>query len=144
VRRNGYIVGPVNDSVLFIFTPLLALGIGWIMSHPLFQKEIHLADRREPFYWMFYITLTQAHLLVTVTRTHLNRAVFRRHWFRFTVLPVLLFASIVMSGLVAAGAFVVMTFWDVYHSSMQTFGLARIYGAKAGELPTERRWPIYC
>ena len=45
-----------------------------------------------------------------------------------------------LSGLVAAAAFVLMTFWDVYDSSMQTFGLARIYGSKAGESPHERRW----
>ena len=140
MRHKRYIVGPIYDLVFFIFTPILSLAVGWLMSHSFFQKQIHLLDRREPFYWMFYITLTQAHLLVTVTRTHLNRAIFRRYWFRFTVLPVVLFASILMSGLVAAGAFVLMTFWDVYHSSMQTFGLARIYGAKAGEFPTERRW----
>ncbi len=140
VRRKAYIVGPVFDSVLFIFTPLLSLGLGWIMSHQIFQKQVHFVDRREPLYWMFYITLTQAHLIVTVARTHANRAVFRKYWLRFTVVPVGLFASIMLSGFVAAAGFVLMTFWDVYHSSMQTFGLARIYGAKAGELPHDRRW----
>src|SRR5438445_10581735 len=84
LRRNCYIVGPIYDSILFSFTPVLSLVIGWMMSHPLFQRHVHLVDRREPFYWMFYITLTQSHLIVTVARTHANRSVFQKYWLRFT------------------------------------------------------------
>jgi hypothetical protein len=37
------------------------------------------------------------------------------------------------------GVSVLVTFWDVYHSALQTFGFARIYDARAGNDPAVSR-----
>ncbi len=47
--------------------------------------------------------------------------------------------AVVSSDWVWSAAFVLMTFWDVYHSGMQTFGLGRIYDAMAGNAPLHGR-----
>lgn len=76
--------------------------------------------------------VTYAHLVAAAPRAYLNREVFAAHRTRLTVTPVLLVAALMISPALLALAGVVAVFWDVHHSAMQNFGLARIYDMKAG------------
>lgn len=134
-----WIVGPVYDSLLLIFVPLLALALGWLLSSPSLQAPVTLFDTTGTLPFLLYMTLTQGHLLVTLVRTHGNAVLFRRHPWRFTLVPLLVYAAMFASDWVRTTAFVLATYWDVYHSALQTFGLARIYDARAGVSPEEGR-----
>jgi hypothetical protein len=70
-----------------------------------------------------------------IFRSHLNPAIYNLHPFRFTVVPLLLLVLMGLSTWALVIGAVIATFWDVYHSSLQTFGLARIYDKLAGNDP---------
>jgi len=72
-------------------------------------------------------------------RSHGNPAVRARHPWAFFAVPVLLTAAMAISPLALAFCMALTVFWDVYHSSMQTFGLCRIYDAKLGAPPLQGR-----
>ena len=94
--------------------------------------------------------LTFAHLIAVVPRAYLNREVFAANRRRLTVVPVLLILALVASPTLLVCGAVLAVFWDVHHSAMQSFGLARIYDMKAGNDPhvlrrTDLRlnWALY-
>ena len=96
------------------------------------------------------IVITFAHLIAVVPRAYMNREVFESNRRRLTWVPILLVAGLVGSPALLVLAGVVAVFWDVHHSAMQTFGLARIYDLKAGNPPLELRrtdlrlnWMLY-
>jgi hypothetical protein len=98
----------------------------------------------------FTIILTFAHLFAVIPRAYLNKEVFESNRVRLTVIPVLLIAGLVCSPVIFAIGGVVVTFWDIHHSAMQNFGLARIYDMKAGHNPEMLRkvdlrlnWVLY-
>ena len=76
--------------------------------------------------------LTYAHLIAVAPRAYLNRAVFDRFPARLVLAPVLLVAGFAVSPPLLVAGMVLAVFWDVHHSAMQTFGLGRIYDARAG------------
>jgi hypothetical protein len=94
--------------------------------------------------------LTFAHLIAVVPRAYFNREVFASNRRRLTIVPVALLAAFFLSpALLILGA-LLSVFWDVHHSAMQTFGLARIYEMKAGGDPHRLRrtdlvlnWALY-
>jgi hypothetical protein len=53
--------------------------------------------------------------------------------------PIALYLAIVSSDWVLVSVSVLATFWDVYHSGLQTFGFARIYDRNAGNDPHRGR-----
>ena len=96
------------------------------------------------------VVITFAHLIAVVPRAYMNREVFESNRRRVTWVPILLIAALVASPALLVLAGVVAVFWDVHHSAMQTFGLARIYDLKAGNPPLELRrtdlrlnWMLY-
>lgn len=96
------------------------------------------------------VVITFAHLIAVVPRAYMNREVFESNRRRLTWVPVLLIAALIASPALLLLAGVVAVFWDVHHSAMQTFGLARIYDLKAGNPPLELRrtdlrlnWMLY-
>ena len=130
---SPYIIGPVQDSLWFIFSPLLSLLLGFVLMLKALAWEPRFLDS-EPNKLLFYlgIAFTQGHLLATFVRTHGNRSVYRQFRWRFTLVPIVLLAAIYASPWIGALALFVAVFWDVYHSCLQTFGIGRIYDAKAG------------
>lgn len=137
---SPYIVGPVYDWVFFLGSPLLALVVGMAMA------DTPFADR--PFDWygwevtassLLIGALIHAHLVLVFVRSHGNREIFRLHKLRFTLVPLALFALLSLSKPAIVVAALVATFWDVYHSGMQTFGFGRIYEAKLGNDPLAGR-----
>ncbi|MDE1466707.1 hypothetical protein [Aurantiacibacter sp. D1-12] len=100
--------------------------------------------------FLFATMITYGHLVAVVPRAYLNQDVFSANRFRLTVVPVVLIAALAVSPTVFIIAGIVAFFWDVHHSAMQTFGIARIYDFKAGNGPTFLRrtdlllnWMLY-
>jgi len=129
--RAGFIVSPLVDAVLVIGSPLLALGVttgAWLaLGRP--RSGIDGT-------WVSLALgmLIGGHVLVTLVHTHGNAAVFARHPWRFTAVPLLLVAALFAVPGLRIAALVVGVFWDVHHGSMQTFGFARLYARRAGNL----------
>ncbi len=116
-----FIVGPAFDAVFFLFSPGLALALsfgGWWLQSDLWSR--------------FIVVWIHAHLFAVFFRSHANPRIFWTHPYRFTLVPALMLLAIITSDWVLASASVLATWWDVYHSGQQTFGLGRIYDSKFG------------
>jgi len=138
--NRGYIAGAWYDNVFFIFSPLIALALGIGLSFTVLgQEEISFRGREHNLMAWFVGPFIMAHLVAVVYRSHLNRAIFRRYPLRFTIIPLVLFLAMGLSTTALVFVSVAATFWDVYHSGMQTFGLGRIYDARAGNDPHRGR-----
>ena len=134
--RGGYIAGPVYDAVMFIGAPVLALAIGAAISGTaLADEEIELWGHSGTATAIFIGSFIMAHLVLVVVRSHANRQIFARHRWRFVAVPVGLWLLLYASDWALAVAVVLTVWWDVLHSSLQTFGLGRIYDARAGNPP---------
>src|SRR5262245_53272955 len=139
-RKSGFLVGPLYDGLFFIGSPLLALAIGVAISGTaLSTSDVRLFSHQGTAATMFIGGFTMAHLVIVFFRSHGNRAIFATHPYRFTVVPVMLLAAMTASLWIQCAVAVLATFWDVYHSSLQTFGLARIYDRRAGNDPSAGR-----
>ncbi len=134
-KAQGYIVGPIYDGAFFVGAPLIALALGLLIAgSPLDQESKLFGHDKTPAEFALG-AFVFAHLVVVLFRSHLNPRIFRRHPLRFTLVPGLLFLALGLSTWALIACSVLATFWDVYHSGMQTFGLARIYDARAGNSP---------
>lgn len=134
--RGPYIAGPIYDAVMFIGAPLLALGLGVAISGTsLADEEIELWGRHGTVTSIFIGSFIMAHLGLVFVRSHLNPRIFARHPRRFVAVPLVLLLLLCASDWVLATAIVLTVWWDVVHSSLQTFGLGRIYDARRGNAP---------
>jgi hypothetical protein len=139
-ERSPYIVGPVFDWAFFLLPPLLALGLGIAISGTAFSDTpVRFFGQEKTWAALLVGSLIHAHLVAVLFRSHGNPAIFRLYPLRFVAVPVLAWAAIRGSTVVAVAATVLATFWDVWHSGLQTFGLARIYDRNRGNPPTEGR-----
>ena len=134
-----FIVAPLYDWVFFITAPLLALGLGIYLAGTPLNADHRIFDFEKSYVDFGIGVFIFAHLVIVIFRSHLNPKVFNLHPMRFTLIPILLFLSIGLSTWIAVICSVLATFWDVYHSGMQTFGLSRIYDARAGNPPQAGR-----
>jgi hypothetical protein len=138
--KSGFIMGPVADSVFIIGAPLTAVALAIPLyllpadtcTVAIMGKSI---DVRETFLFSFI----SAHLVLVFFRSHANPKIFWTHPLRFTVVPLALLVAAANSIWIAGLCGVLVVWWDVYHSSMQTFGFGRIYDAKQGNNPTAGR-----
>jgi hypothetical protein len=138
--KSGFIIGPIADLVFIIGAPLVAVLIAWpsyLLPKDLFSTKIQGAtvDLRHAF----IISFVAAHLVLVFFRSHGNATIFWTHPIRFTVVPLALLVAAASSRWILACAGVVAVWWDVYHSSLQTFGFGRIYDAKQGNDPEAGR-----
>ncbi len=134
--NGGYIVAPWYDNVFFIFSPLIVLVLSVALSFTVLGRaEFEFQGEKNDLMAWFLGPFIMAHLVAVAYRSHLNGAVFRRFPLRFTMVPLALFLAMGFSTTALVTVSVAATFWDVYHSGMQTFGLGRIYDARAGNNP---------
>lgn len=139
-RRSTYIVGPVYDWAFFLAPPVAALLLGIALSGTRWADESFAwAGQEVTVTGLGVGILIQAHLVLVLLRSHVNRAVLREHPYRFSLVPGLVLMGMLVSPVVAVSCSVLATFWDVYHSGAQTFGFGRIYDAKRGNDPHEGR-----
>jgi hypothetical protein len=138
--KSPYIVNPVYDGIFFIFSPLLGLLIGILIAGSrLSQDHVALWGHSAPITNIFIGSFITAHLVIVFFRSHANQNIFKLHPIRFTVVPVALLAAILISTWIFVIVAVLAIWWDVYHSSLQTFGLGRIYDARKGNEPNVGR-----
>lgn len=131
--QGAYIASAGYDLTFFIFAPVLALAVALLLPlFPIaFERTSALGGERMRV--EFFIAIwTWAHLAAVFFRSHANGEIFALHRFRFTVVPLVLFISMLTSTWVFITCAVINAFWDVYHTSMQNFGIGRIYDAKIG------------
>ncbi|AKT42764.1 hypothetical protein [Chondromyces crocatus] len=138
--RSPYLVGRLYDWAFFLLPPLLSLLLGALIAGTEFgEKRLWHDGRKLTGAALLTGTLTHAHLVAVFFRSHGNTALRRRHPLRFFLVPPLLFAAMMLSDEVALCTTVLVVLWDVYHSSLQTFGLARIYDRNQGNPPDAGR-----
>jgi len=138
--RSPYIVGRAYDWAFFLSPPILALLLGIGIAGTRFDRgDFSLFGRETTGAALVLGVLVHAHLFAVFFRTHANRSIFRLYPLRFLVVPVVLFAVIRSAPAMGVTAMVVATFWDVWHSAAQTFGLARVYDRNAGNAPLAGR-----
>lgn len=134
--KSGFIANPAYDAVFFIFAPLLGLGLAFLVTRPVGRGQAIFIDPRLAYCSSVW---TYAHLCAVVFRSHLNTAIFAQHRGRFIAVPLLVYAGLVSSQWIFAIGFVLIVFWDVYHTSAQNFGFCRIYDSKQGNSPEQGR-----
>lgn len=130
---RGYIHSAPFDAILLIGAPLLAFLLGWLCS--LLSPEsnqVFFLDQPATFTGIALKTIIHAHLFIVFFRSHGNPVVRSRHPVRFYVVPAVLFLATFLSLDALIVALIVSTYWDNIHSSLQTFGIGRIYDLKAG------------
>jgi hypothetical protein len=138
--KSAFIVNALYDYPFFIFAPLLALAIGIAISRsPFSQEQVTVFGHRGSITNIFIGAFIFAHLVIVFFRSHGNQKIFRLHRWRFTAVPITLFAAMLLSKWVLISVAVLAVWWDVYHSALQTFGLGRIYDARRGNNPVVGR-----
>jgi len=140
MNRPPYIVGPGYDWAFFLLPPVASLAIGIAISGTVFtDTALTVLGQDVTAAGLLLGTVVHAHLIAVFVRSHGNSVIRRGHPIRFLLVPGLLLVAILSSRWVAITAMVVATFWDVYHSGAQTFGLARIYDRNRGNPPEVSR-----
>ena len=135
-RRSAYIVSPAYDWIFFLLPPLLSILAGMLISGTTFDTDrFWLHGRRVTWATLLLGIFVHAHLVAVFVRSHLDPDVFPRHKIRFVVVPILLIGAMMTSMWAVVIATVLVTFWDVWHSALQTFGLGRIYDRNQGNDP---------
>jgi hypothetical protein len=135
--KSKYIVGPIYDWVFFLGSPMLSLALGILVSgSPWLTAEPHaIGGETDTLVGFFIGTVIHAHLVAVFFRSHGNPSIRKLYPIRFFLVPIVLYAAIMISPWIAVASTVVATFWDVWHSGAQTFGFARIYDRNAGTPP---------
>lgn len=143
---RGFIAGPLTDTVFLIAAPL----VGVVLFLLLAQDPVMFYDLPPSSSFIgkqiianISFVVIYAHLFITVFRSHTNPAIFRRYPLRFTLVPLVLFGVLWLSPWALAAATILSVWWDVYHSSLQTFGIGRLYDKLQGnDLTVGRRLDI--
>ena len=137
---SHYIVSPTYDRVFFLLPPTIALCLGILISDSGFaNQDFEFYDQDVTWSGLLIGILIHAHLVLVFVRSHGNTAIRQLHPYRFLLVPILLYVAMLSSTWVLISVSVLATFWDVYHSALQTFGFARIYDRKVGNDPTVGR-----
>ena len=137
---SGFIIGPVCDSLFIIGAPLLALVLGaflYLLPPSLFECAIQ--GKRQDLRQVFMLSFIEAHLVLVFFRSHGNPRIFREYPFAFVVVPIVLLIACALNPVIMGIVGVVAVWWDVYHSSLQTFGFGRIYDSKQKNAPEAGR-----
>jgi len=120
------------DAFFFWGAPLLAALFVWLWATVAITLPPAAGQSAIALLIGAIAILTFAHLIAVVPRAYFNREVFASNRWRLTVVPVALLAAFLLSPAVLILGALLAVLWDVHHSAMQTFGLARIYDMKAG------------
>lgn len=138
----GWVIGPRADWWHLALAPLWALGLGLAIGlTPLGTWRVQAFGRKGSPADGFIACFILAHLSLVFFRSHGNAEIRARHPVRFWVVPPLLLLAFLLSPVARAIGAMLAIWWDVYHSSLQTFGLGRIFDAKAGNDAELGRWP---
>ncbi len=134
--KNPYIVNRWYDWVFLLLSPTYALILGIVISgRDIADKTFEWAGQEFTATGLAIGVFIHAHLSAVFFRSHVNPNILRLHPIRFLIVPVLVWLAMVTSDWILVTGSVLATFWDVYHSGLQTFGFSRIYDSKNGNDP---------
>lgn len=131
--RSGWIVGPWYDSLLLIGAPPLLMLLGalvWLFE--VGDAHFFYGERKVWLFPAFALTFSMAHVVAVFFRSHGNPEIFKLHPWRFTVVPLSLLALFLWSETAFYFGLVFAVWFDNWHSSLQTFGIGRLYDMRAG------------
>ncbi len=122
----GWLRGPTFDKTLIIGVLLVALAMGGLaLLSPALFLGVLLVDL-----WL----LAYPHVASTYTRIAFTRADARRYWFLLFGLPPLVLAG--TAGVASLGGVVALSslyfFWQTWHYTRQSYGIARAYHRARG------------
>lgn len=124
----------------------LALGLA-LFAEPALNPPVRFETWNprfnQPLLLFFISVFTHAHLVIVFFRSHGNASIFELHPIRFRVVPIALLIAMLTSHWVFIAVSVLVVWWDVYHSALQTFGLSRIYDVRHGNNPAAGRRADY-
>lgn len=122
VPPNGWIIGPREDFVLFLGTPLFLIVVFGVAQS--FWSIAGLS--------VFATILAMGHYLPGLMRAYGDPVLFKRYPLRFLLAPVLFLSTALYMAKHESQTFLmVVVIWGAWHWLMQTYGLVRIYDAKA-------------
>ncbi len=138
--KNPYIVKGWYDWLFLLLSPTYALLLGILISgRDIADKSFEWMGEEFTATGLFIGVFIHAHLSAVFFRSHVNPNILRLHPVRFLIVPVLLWLAMVSTDWILVSCSVLATFWDVYHSGLQTFGFSRIYDSKRGNDPSVGR-----
>lgn len=134
---SGFLVGFWYDQVWFIWTPVwVMLVCGLLAFFDLENLEFtHHGSSETTTRYVFptlALAISMGHVFAVYFRTYLNGRIFKLHRTRFVVVPLLLAAALLSQSWLVIPFAVFITWFDNWHSAMQTFGLGRLYDQRAG------------
>jgi len=139
-RTREYIVSPGYDWCFFLAPPLIALCVGIAVAVlGIDNHEIVLFGEELSWLGVAIGVFIHAHLVAVFFRSHGNANIRRLYPGRFILVPLFLYAGMMANYWFLIFISVLVTFWDVYHSGLQTFGFSRIYDRKMGNDATAGR-----
>lgn len=137
---NRWVIGPRADWGHLALAPLWALALGLALGlTPLGRARLTFLGATGSPADGFIVCFIFAHLSLVFFRSHGNPEIRKLHPVRFWVVPPVLFALFAASPVARAAGAALAVWWDAYHSSLQTFGIGRIFDAKAGNDPEAGR-----
>ncbi len=129
-----------QDWIHLVLAPVWALALGFFLAlTPLATWKLSAFGLSGSPADAFLGAFIMAHLVIVFFRSHGNAEVRARHPVRFWVVPPALLILLVVSSPARTAAAALAVWWDVYHSSLQTFGLGRIFDRNAGNNPEAGR-----
>jgi len=138
IKPFGWLMGMPFDLTLIVGVALLALGSG---SLSVIVPQLFL-----PLLILDLWFLGYHHVVATFTRLCFDAESFHEYKFLVLGLPIIVAVSVVVAFL-AIGPWVVAStylYWQWFHYTRQSYGLARIYQIKAGIQPSPfDQWVIY-
>ena len=141
MRAPAPILDTVREDWLhLILAPVWALALGLALAlTPLATWRLSAFGLSGSPVDAFLGTFIMAHLVIVFFRSHANPEVRARHPLSFWAVPPALLLLLLVSERSRTAAAALAVWWDVYHSSLQTFGLGRIFDRKAGNDPEAGR-----
>jgi hypothetical protein len=142
-KKPVWIASARYDLPLIVLAPTLAMLLGGVCWFAIEQQALHgsrwLRVLGEVAVGIFLVAVIQGHLLLVLVRANLNPKVRGQFPRRFLLAPLFLMGIQILSPWACIGLSVLAVYWDVYHSSLQTFGFGRIYDGRAGNDPLQGR-----
>lgn len=118
--EDKYFINKWYDNIFIIFPPLYC-----ILAIVFYQDF----DFEHIFFW--YIVQGFA-ATTTMYRAYLNLEVLKKFWFRLLVVPFILWGMMLYSMEWLLFFIFIEIIYDIWHSSLQTWGICRIYDVKKG------------
>ncbi len=139
-NRCGWLRSAPFDLTLIVGVAALSLATGaLVVARPHWFLAILILDL-----WL----LGYHHVIATFTRLSFDTESFREHKFLVVVLPFIVFAGTIALGY-TLGLWAIATtylYWQWFHYTRQSYGIARIFSRKAGEPAADARlttWALY-